>query len=230
MKLNSTLLALACAAALAACGGSDNPPPSQDATPPATSTAPTTPTPVNDPATTPGATTPDGSMPGTTPDAGTDATTGTTPGATAGTPGADSTAPSSGKPAAEVADCATTIEGNDAMQFNVGSITVPSSCTEFTINLKHVGQMPVAAMGHNVVISKASDRAGIGADGASAGAANGYIKEGDERVIAHSDMIGGGQSTSVTFPVSAIQGDGPYEFFCSFPGHWAVMRGSIEVG
>ena len=136
----------------------------------------------------------------------------------------------SGKPAAEVADCATTIEGNDAMQFNVGSITVPSSCTEFTINLKHVGQMPVAAMGHNVVISKASDRAGIGADGASAGAANGYIKEGDERVIAHSDMIGGGQSTSVTFPVSAIQGDGPYEFFCSFPGHWAVMRGSIEVG
>ena len=226
MKLNSTLLALACAAALAACGGSDNPPPSQDATPPTASTAPTTPAPVNDPATTPGATAPDSAMPG----AATDSTTGAARDMTAGTAGADSTAPASGKPAADVADCATTIEGNDAMQFNVGSITVPSSCTEFTINLKHVGQMPVAAMGHNVVISKASDRAGIGADGASAGAANGYIKEGDERVIAHSDMIGGGQSTSVTFPVSAIQGDGPYEFFCSFPGHWAVMRGSIEVG
>ena len=30
----------------------------------------------------------------------------------------------------------------------------------------------------------------------------------DDRVIAHSDLIGGGESTSVTFPVSAIQGDG----------------------
>ena len=228
MKLNSTLLALACAAALAACGGSDNPPPSQDATPPATSTAPTTPTPVNDPATTPGATTPDGSMPGTTPDAGTDATTGTPPGATAGTPGADSTAPSSGKPAAEVADCATTIEGNDAMQFNVGSITVPSSCTEFTINLKHVGQMPVAAMGHNVVITETGDANDVAQAGIKAGAPN-YLPGGDARVIAATDMIGGGQSTSITFPGNKLTAGGDYTFFCSFPGHSGIMRGTVEV-
>jgi azurin len=34
----------------------------------------------------------------------------------------------------------------------------------------------------------------------------------------------------VSFPVASIQGAGPYEFFCSFPGHSTVMKGSIAVG
>ena len=135
-----------------------------------------------------------------------------------------------GKPAAVVSDCATSIEGNDAMQFNVGSITVPSSCSEFTITLKHVGQLPVAAMGHNVVIAQASDREAIATDGMAAGVDGNYVKAGDARIIAHTKLVGGGGTTSVTFPVSKIQGAGPYEFFCSFPGHWAVMKGSIQVG
>ena len=135
-----------------------------------------------------------------------------------------------GKPAAMVSDCATSIEGNDAMQFNVGSITVPASCSEFTITLKHVGQLPVAAMGHNVVIAQASDREAIATDGMAAGVDGNYVKAGDARIIAHTKLVGGGGTTSVTFPVSKIQGAGPYEFFCSFPGHWAVMKGPIQVG
>jgi azurin len=140
------------------------------------------------------------------------------------------TAPGSDKPAAVVTDCATEIEGTDAMQFNVGSITVPASCTKFTITLKHTGQMPVTAMGHNLVIAKAADMQGVTADGIGAGAAAGYLKAGDARVIAHTELIGGGQTTTVTFPVASLQGDGPYEFFCSFPGHSSAMKGSIAVG
>jgi azurin len=140
------------------------------------------------------------------------------------------TAPGSDKPAAVVSDCATEIEGTDAMQFNVGSITVPASCTKFTITLKHTGQMPVTAMGHNLVIAKAADMQGVTADGIGAGAAAGYLKAGDARVIAHTELIGGGQTTTVTFPVASLQGDGPYEFFCSFPGHSSAMKGSIAVG
>lgn len=139
------------------------------------------------------------------------------------------TAPASDKPAAVVADCATEIEGTDAMQYNVGSIVVPASCTDFKITLKHVGQSPVTAMGHNVVIAKAADMQAIDADGIAAGAAANYVKPDDARVIAHTELVGGGQSTSVSFPVSSIQGDGPYAFFCSFPGHSAVMKGSISV-
>ncbi|MGP1667228.1 MAG: plastocyanin/azurin family copper-binding protein, partial [Rhodanobacter sp.] len=59
--------------------------------------------------------------------------------------------------------------------------------------------------------------------------AAGYVKPDDARVIAHTSLIGGGESTSMSFAVSKIQGDGPYEFFCSFPGHSALMKGSISV-
>lgn len=134
------------------------------------------------------------------------------------------------KPAAVVEDCATTIEGNDAMQFNVGSITVPASCAKFTVNLRHAGTMPVAAMGHDVVISKESDMQGVLADGMGAGASADYVKAGDSRVVAHTKLVGGGQSTSVSFDTSKIKTGGPYEFFCSFPGHAAMMKGSISVG
>jgi len=139
-------------------------------------------------------------------------------------------APGSEKPAAVVADCATQIEGTDAMQYDIGSIVVPASCTEFKITLKHVGQMPVTAMGHNVVIAKAADMQGIDADGIAAGAAAAYVKPGDARVVAHTELVGGGQSTSVTFPVARIKGEGPYAFFCSFPGHSTMMKGTISVG
>lgn len=138
-------------------------------------------------------------------------------------------APGSDKPAAVVTDCATVIEGTDAMQFNVGSITVPASCSEFKITLNHTGQMPVAAMGHNVVISAMSDMRAVAADGMGAGMDADYVKPDDARVIAHTGMIGGGETTSVSFPVSKIKDGGPYEFFCSFPGHSAIMKGSISV-
>lgn len=147
------------------------------------------------------------------------------------TPAAGSTpaASSNGKPAAVVANCSTEIEGNDAMQFNVGSIVVPASCADFTINLKHVGKMAVGAMGHNVVIAKSADLQAVVTAGMSAGLAADHIKAGDTRVIAHTKLIGGGESTSVSFPVSKIKTDGPFSFFCSFPGHSSLMKGTISV-
>jgi azurin len=69
----------------------------------------------------------------------------------------------------------------------------------------------------------------VAADGMGAGAANSYVKEGDARVIAHSKLVGGGETTSVSFPVSKIKEGGPYEFFCSFPGHSMIMKGTITV-
>jgi azurin len=201
MNTRITFLAAACALALAACGDK-----SADTTD--TAAAPAT----------PAATT-------------SDATPQTTPApAEATAPAPAAPAPGSDKPTAVVTNCATQIEGTDAMQYNVGSITVPASCSKFTITLKHIGQMPVTAMGHNVVIAKAADMQGVTSDGIAAGAAAAYVKPGDARVIAHSELVGGGQTTTVTFTVASIQGDGPYEFFCSFPGHSALMKGTIAVG
>ena len=127
------------------------------------------------------------------------------------------------------ADCKTEIDGNDAMQFNKATITVPQSCKQFTVTLKHTGKLPKAQMGHNWVLTKAADMAGVVSDGAAAGLDKNYIKAGDTRVMAHTKVVGGGESDSVTFPTSALKMGETYDYFCSFPGHSAIMKGTLTL-
>ena len=136
-------------------------------------------------------------------------------------------ATTTGSKPATVADCATTIEANDAMQYNADSITIPASCSQFTVNLKHVGTMAVEVMGHNLVVAKEADMAAINTDGIAVKPE--HLKDGDARVIAHTKMIGGGESASVTFDVAKVKDGGPFMFFCSFPGHAGLMKGSLQV-
>jgi azurin len=131
-------------------------------------------------------------------------------------------------PSAFAATCSVDIEGSDAMKYNVSNIDISKSCKTFTINLKHSGKMAKNVMGHNVVIARTADMKGIDADGMKAGLASDYIKAGDARVVAHSKVVGGGETTSVTVPVSRLGAD-PYSFFCSFPGHSALMKGTITL-
>jgi azurin len=200
------ILAAACAVALSAC--SDKSP----------TTAPEAAPTAAAPATAPTAAAPQDSTQAMAP-----AQAPTTPAA------GEANAAANGKPTAQIKDCSTEFEGTDAMQYSIGSIVVPASCTEFKITLKHTGKLPVAAMGHDVVITRTSDMDAVDADGRAAGQDNGYVKADDPRVIAHTKLIGGGETTSVSFPVSKIKDGGPYTFFCSFPGHSALMKGSISV-
>lgn len=127
------------------------------------------------------------------------------------------------------ANCAATVDANDAMQFNVKNVTVPQSCKTFTVTLKHTGRLARNVMGHDFVITSAADKAGVDADGAKAGLDNNYIKPGDTRVIAHTKVIGGGETTSVAFKSALLKAGTPYVFFCSFPGHSFVMHGTITL-
>ena len=132
--------------------------------------------------------------------------------------------------AAQAAECSVDLEGNDAMKFNKTSIEVPKACKDFTINLKHTGKMAKNVMGHNVVVAKTADMADIDADGIKAGLAADYVKAGDTRVIAHSKVVGGGESTSFSIPVAKLTAAGaPLSFFCSFPGHAALMKGTLTL-
>jgi len=90
--------------------------------------------------------------------------------------------------------------------------------------------MPAQGMGHNWVLAKTADVAGVSSDGMGAGLPNDYIKKGDARVIAHTKVIGGGQTTSVKFATSALKAGESYTFFCSFPGHSAIMKGAFKFG
>lgn len=127
------------------------------------------------------------------------------------------------------ANCATTVEANDAMQFNVSNVNVPRTCKTFNVTLKHTGKLARNVMGHDWVLTSAADEAAVDADATKAGLADEYIKPGDARVIAHTKVIGGGQTTSVTFKPSALKPGTSYVFFCSFPGHAAVMHGTVTL-
>lgn len=127
------------------------------------------------------------------------------------------------------ADCSVQIEGNDAMQFNKSSIEVPKACKSFTVQLKHAGKMPKAAMGHNWVLAKTADVQAVANDGIAAGLDKQYVKPGDARVVAHTKVVGGGESDSVAVDVSKLKAGESYTFFCSFPGHSGVMKGSFAL-
>lgn len=127
------------------------------------------------------------------------------------------------------ATCSTTITGNDALRYDKSTITVPKSCATFTVTLKNVGSMPRSVMGHNVVIAPAADEQAVINDGAIAGIDHDYVKPNDANVIANTTVIGGDDTASTTFNVSALKAGTPYEFFCTCPGHASLMRGKIEL-
>ena len=125
--------------------------------------------------------------------------------------------------------CQQVIEGNDMLQFNLKEMVVSANCKEVTVTLKHTGAMPANVMGHNWVLTNNTDFMPVAQAGGAAGIENNYVPVGDQRVLAATTIIGGGQETSVTFSIdSLVVGDG-YTFFCSFPGHYAIMKGAFKV-
>lgn len=125
-------------------------------------------------------------------------------------------------------ECELSIEANDAMQFSAKELSAPASCKEVTLTLKHTGKLAANVMGHNWVLTKTADVAPVANAGMAAGAANNYVPAGDAKVIAFTKVIGGGESTSVTFPTAGLAGQ-DLTFFCSFPGHWAIMKGKFAI-
>lgn len=124
-------------------------------------------------------------------------------------------------------ECATTVESTDAMQFNTKNVSIPASCDEFTVTLKHTGTLPKKSMGHNWVMTKEGDAHAVATAGMSAGLDNDYLKPNDARVIGATKIIGGGEQTTTTFSVAELNKDDEYMFFCSFPGHIGIMKGTV---
>lgn len=125
--------------------------------------------------------------------------------------------------------CDVALEGNDAMQYNTKEIKVAGDCTDVKLTLKHAGKLPKAAMGHNVVITKVTDKDAVLAEGIKAGIEKNYVAEGP-KIIAHTKLVGGGESDSVTFSVKKLEkGADKYVFFCTFAGHAAIMTGAFIV-
>jgi azurin len=133
-------------------------------------------------------------------------------------------------PAAAQDGCKLEITGNDQMQYDKHELAAPASCKQITVTLHHAGKLPKEAMGHNWVLVNTPDLTAVANAGMGAGLANNYIAAGDAKVLAHTKVVGGGESDSVTFSTAALKAGGDYSFLCTFPGHNAIMRGKFKFG
>ena len=118
------------------------------------------------------------------------------------------------------------LTGNDMMQYNLSEIKVKAGRT-IKLTLTHAGSMPLEQMGHNFVLLKAGTDVAAFASKAMNAKATEYIPPSEKAsVIAHTKTIGGGGSDSIEFAAPA---PGTYDYFCSFPGHSAIMKGKLIV-
>lgn len=127
------------------------------------------------------------------------------------------------------ADCSIDVAATDQMMFDKKSIAVPKTCKSFKVTLKHTGKLPKQTMGHNWVLSESSALQAVATDGMAAGVANNYVKPNDVRVIAATKMLGGGEADSVEVDVSKLKAGVEYSFYCTFPGHSALMKGALTL-
>jgi azurin len=162
------------------------------------------------------------------------ATTGT-PAATAATPAAAQSAAatkSSGAAVKSSGDAKSSgarvieITANDQMKFSLSTIEAKPG-EELKVVLTNIGTLPKVAMGHNWVLLKA------GTDPMAFGAASMTAKDSEyigaavkDQVVAFVKVLGPKETADVTFKAPAA---GEYPFICSFPGHVALMKGTLVV-
>ncbi|HLR86303.1 MAG TPA: plastocyanin/azurin family copper-binding protein [Wenzhouxiangella sp.] len=121
------------------------------------------------------------------------------------------------------------IEGLDSLDYSENTITAEPG-EEITIKLTNNTELPADAMSHNLVVLVAeADAQAFDQAAQEAGADNDYLPaDMDDQIIAHTDLVAGGESDSVTF--NAPDETGEYDFICTFPGHFAAgMKGVLEV-
>lgn len=126
--------------------------------------------------------------------------------------------------------CKVSIESNDMMQFNLHELAVPAACAEVEVTLHHSGKLGATVMGHDWVLAKESDLSGLVNAGLAAGAARGYLPQGDARIIAATKVVGGGETATVKFSTAALSPGARYAFFCTSPGHSSMMKGKFLFG
>lgn len=121
-----------------------------------------------------------------------------------------------------------TIKGNDQMQYDVKTFDVVAG-QKVELTFKNIGVLPKEAMGHNVVVLKAGTDIPKFAMAGATQRENDFLpaeKELLDQIIAKTKILGPGESETVTFTAPSA---GTYDYICTFPGHFGVMRGTMVV-
>lgn len=119
-----------------------------------------------------------------------------------------------------------TLNGTDAMQFDKKEFKVKAG-QKVKLTLKHTGKYAKQAMGHNFVLLKSGVDIADFASKANLARDNEYIPKSEAAsIIAHTKLLGGGDSDTIEFTAPK---KGTYPFICSFPGHYGLMQGKFIV-
>ncbi len=117
-----------------------------------------------------------------------------------------------------------TLTGNDQLQYDKTLFKVKAG-QKITLDFKNIGTQPAAAMSHNVVILQQGTDIQKFGEAAVPAAATAHIPDSmKDDVIAHTKLLGPGESDQITF---TLPDAGVYDFICTFPGHFGTMHGKI---
>ena len=116
------------------------------------------------------------------------------------------------------------LNSNDQMQFDKRVLSA-SPGQKVTLTLNHTGRGNKMIMGHNFVLLKKDVDVDVFARKAVGARDSEYIPVGDE-MVAYTKLIGGGESVTITFDAPE---QGIYNFICTFPAHYQLMRGQLIV-
>ncbi|MEX1062067.1 MAG: plastocyanin/azurin family copper-binding protein [Balneolaceae bacterium] len=121
-----------------------------------------------------------------------------------------------------------TITGTDNMKFDVTLIEAEPG-ERIKIVLRTVSNMPATSMAHNVAIVDQGVDLEAFVMASMTERDNEFIAPSfEDRVIANTEMIGGGETSSIEFTVPETPGD--YDYVCTFPGHYyGGMTGILRV-
>lgn len=121
------------------------------------------------------------------------------------------------------------LTGSDQMQYSSKALEATAGDT-VVLTFKHIGALPKVAMGHNFVLLKSDTKIPEFAMEAMKAATTDYLPTDEaskKAILAHTKLLGGGESDTVTFTAPAEAGTYPY--ICTFPGHYGIMQGVLTV-
>lgn len=120
------------------------------------------------------------------------------------------------------------IEGYDDMSYSVTEIKAEPG-EELKVVMKTISDLPESQMAHNFILLKKDVYVRSYAVECAEYPDNDYIVPGSQdKIIAMTDMVAGGESDAVVF--EAPEEPGEYTYVCTFPGHYlGGMKGTLIV-
>ena len=112
------------------------------------------------------------------------------------------------------------IQADDKMRFDVTAFEAKPG-QKISVTLKNVGTTPKFSMGHNFIMldrTVTTQNVQKFLDAASTEASHDYVPPTSKEVLAHTKLLGPGESDTVTFNAPFVPGE--YLYLCSFPGHY----------